>query len=253
MKHYRFNLLFCAAVLSALALPAKAQLIHSHNDYLQSAPFRGAFNAGANSIEADVWCIDEDLYVAHDKKDVQKHNTLRKMYLKPLKKALRSGKPHGQPLQLMVDVKNGKAALDKLVEIIEKEGFRKCFDPALNPNAICLTITCWNDLSESWTSYPEYVRFDARPGASLSSEQWKRASMMSLGLGSFTKWKGNGAMTENDKEKIRAAAKEAHSKGLPFRIWGFPDNPAAWQLSLELGMDYINTDHPDKVAGWLSR
>ncbi len=226
-------------------------LVHSHNDYAQEKPFRGAFRAGANSIEADVWCVDGDLYVSHDRKDIRSGRTLRKMYLKPLRRALRTGRPHQTPLQLMVDVKNGKEALDCLVGIIEKEGFRPCFDTALNPAAIRLTITCGADLSPWWTSYPDYVFFDARPGDALTDAQWQKVSMISQARTRFTKWNGDGEMPAADQERIRTAAAKAHERGLPFRLWGFPDGPAAWELSLDLGMDYINSDHPTTVVRWL--
>ena len=226
-------------------------LVHSHNDYAQEKPFRGAFRAGANSIEADVWCLDGDLYVSHDRKDIRRGNTLRRMYLKPLRRALRRGRPHQAPLQLMVDVKNGKEALDCLVGIIEKEGFRACFDTALNPAAIRLTITCGADLSPWWTSYPDYVFFDARPEDALTEAQWRKVSMISQAKTRFTKWNGSDQMPAAEQERIRAAAAKAHSRGLPFRLWGFPDGPAAWELSLDLGMDYINSDRPADVVRWL--
>lgn len=228
-------------------------LVHSHNDYAQEKPFRGAFRAGAHSIEADVWAQNGDLYVSHDRKDIRSGKTLRKLYLKPLRRALRRGRPHQVPLQLMVDVKNGKEALDCLVGIIEKEGFRPCFDTALNPDAIRLTITCGADLSPWWTSYPDYVYFDARPEDTLTPAQWKKVSMISQAKTRYTKWDGSGEMPATEQERIRAASAKAHERGLPFRLWGFPDCPAAWALSLELGMDYINSDHPAAVVRWLKK
>lgn len=253
MVSKRILLIVLSLLIGSISIFAQnGSLIHSHNDYSQAKPFYGAFKAGANSIEADVWCVDGELFVSHDKEDIRKENTLRKMYLMPIKKALQRKKAHAAPLQLMVDVKNGKAALDKLVEIIEQEGYRPCFDTSLNPSAIRLTITCWEDLSDIWDTYPGYVCFDARPGAQLSEAQWKRVSTVSQGMYKFSKWKGVGEMPEADKAKIRKAAEEAHSKGLPFRIWGFPDSPEAWQLCVSLGIDFINTDHPEQVAKWLS-
>ena len=245
-----------AALLMLLAVAdVSAQvlqpLVHSHNDYAQEKPFRAAYRAGAHFIEADVWAQEGDLYVSHDRKDIRPEKTLRRMYLKPLRRVLRCGRAHSQPLQLMVDVKNGKEALDLLVAIIEREGYRSCFDTALNSDAIRLTITCGADLSPWWTSYPDYVYFDARPDDALTEAQWKKVSMISQAHTRYTKWSGSGEMPARDQERIRAASARAHERGLPFRLWGFPDSPAAWALSLDLGMDYINSDHPAEVVRWL--
>ena len=65
------------------------------------------------------------------------------------------------------------------------------------------------------------------------------------------------AFSNNEKlylalpETIRAAVKEAHAKGCKFRLWGYPDNSEAWRLAMELGLDYLNTDHPAAAAGFL--
>ena len=44
-------------------------LIHSHNDYAQKRPFWGAYEAGADSIEADVFLVDGELLVAHSRNE----------------------------------------------------------------------------------------------------------------------------------------------------------------------------------------
>ena len=52
--------------------PGRVMLIHSHNDYAQKRPFWGAYEAGADSIEADVFLVDCDLLVAHSRKELKK-------------------------------------------------------------------------------------------------------------------------------------------------------------------------------------
>ena len=106
-------------------VPNRITLIHSHNDYAQERPFWGAYEAGADSIEADVYLVDGDLLVAHTRKELKKENTLRRLYLEPLREVMRKNggraRADGKPLQLMVDIKSGKAALDRLLEIVEQE------------------------------------------------------------------------------------------------------------------------------------
>ena len=59
--------------------PVRTMPIHSHNDYAQKRPFWGAYEAGADSIEADVFLVDGDLLVAHSRRELKKENTLRRL------------------------------------------------------------------------------------------------------------------------------------------------------------------------------
>ena len=72
--------------------------------------------------------------------------------------------------------------------------------------------------------------------------------MVSAHYGKFTKWKGTGQMDKADQRRIKEAVRKAHKAGSKFRLWAFPDNEDAWEMTRKLGMDFINTDHPDRVA-----
>ena len=152
-------LLACAAWLSTFgkshdkwsdrhgegAPAAREMLVHSHNDYEQKRPFWGAYEAGADSIEADVYLVGNDLLVAHSRSGLKTAKTLRSLYLEPLRDVMRKNggraRADGKPLQLLIDLKNGKSALDRLVEIVEREGYRDYFDIVKNPSATRLTVT----------------------------------------------------------------------------------------------------------------
>ena len=231
-----------------------ATLIHSHNDYAQKRPFWGAYEAGADSIEADVFLVEGELLVAHSRRELKKENTLRRLYLEPLREVMRKNggraRPDGRPLQLLVDLKNGKPALDRLVEMVEKEGYRDCFDIAKNPSAARLTATGDHSEVADFLAYPDFVFFDVPPTRRLSDGQYRRVPLVSHYARAYTRWR-KGPMDEKDKERIRAAVKAAHDRGCRFRLWGFPDHKEAWELTLELGLDYINTDHPAAAASFL--
>ena len=232
-------------------------LIHSHNDYVHSRPFEEAYQAGVASIEADVWLVDGVLYVAHDQEDITKERTLLTLYLEPIRTAIQhnQGKayPDGRPFQLLVDLKNdGQQSLKALTKLIEDQGLSSCFDLTNHPEAARLTITGDAVPADLWNSFPPYVFFDGRPGRVLTEEQQDRVPLVSQNKKTFTRWNGFGRMSEEDKEKIRSAVKAAHDQGTLFRLWGFPDTPRAWDLSVSLGIDYINTDHPAQAAEWLT-
>jgi len=221
-------------------------LIHSHNDYAQKRPFWGAYEAGADSIEADVFLVDGKLLVAHSRRDLKPENTLRRLYLEPLREVFKKNggraRANGKPLQLLVDLKNGKPAFDALLALIERDGFRDCFDIGKNPAAARLTITGDNS-GIDFSACPAFVFFDVPSNRKLDDGQYKRVWLVSDYAGIYTKWR-SGEMQKEDKRKIRDAAAQAHAKGVLFRLWGFPDHPDAWRLSLELGLDFINTDRP---------
>ena len=243
-----------AANAEDVRTPVRTMLIHSHNDYAQKRPFWGAYEAGADSIEADVFLVDGDLLVAHSRKDLKKDNTLRRLYLEPLREVMRKngGRAYadGKPLQLLIDLKNGKSALDRLVEIVEREGYRDYFDIVKNPSATRLTVTGDHSAIKDFLAYPDYVFFDVPPTKKLADEQYKRVPLISHYARAYTKWR-SGVMAEADKEKIRVAVREAHAKGCKFRLWGYPDHLEAWRLAVELGLDYINTDRPAAAAAFL--
>lgn len=62
---------FSAPAGWTLKEPERKILIHSHNDYAQERPFWGAYEAGADSIEADVFLVGGDLLVAHSRKELK--------------------------------------------------------------------------------------------------------------------------------------------------------------------------------------
>jgi len=57
---------------------------HSHNDYWRSVPLYAAVHAGCTGAEADVWLIDEELYVGHSEAALTENRTLRNLYITPL-------------------------------------------------------------------------------------------------------------------------------------------------------------------------
>jgi alkaline phosphatase len=233
---------------------ARTILIHSHNDYRQKRPFWDAYEAGAHSIEADIHLVGGDLLVAHDRRAVKPGATLCRLYLDPLRAVMRQNggraRPDGQPLQLLVDLKSGRPALDRLVEIIDREGYRPCFDRRRNPAAARLTITGDISAVTDLRAYPDYVFFDLPRGRTVTAAERARAPLISHYARVYTRWR-SGDFPAADGAKIRAAAAQARAEGARFRLWGFPDHPQAWRLSRELGLDYINTDKPAAVAAFL--
>ena len=66
---------------------------HSHNDYWREVPLYSAIEAGCISVEADVWLIDEELYVGHDRASLTNERTLANLYINPLLEILLNQNP----------------------------------------------------------------------------------------------------------------------------------------------------------------
>ncbi|MBM4063365.1 MAG: hypothetical protein FJ265_20040, partial [Planctomycetes bacterium] len=61
-------LLFAACVAAPPPAPRDpVHRLHGHNDYLQPEPLLGALALGLGSVEADVFLVDGELRVGHDR------------------------------------------------------------------------------------------------------------------------------------------------------------------------------------------
>lgn len=57
---------------------------HSHNDYWRLVPLYSAIEAGCISVEADIWLINDELYVGHTPASLTPNRTLDSLYISPL-------------------------------------------------------------------------------------------------------------------------------------------------------------------------
>ena len=60
-------------------------------------------------------------------------------------------------------------------------------------------------------------------------------------------WKGEGAMPQEERERLNTLVRKAHAKGRLIRFWLTPDAPspereAVWRELLAADVDLINTD-----------
>jgi alkaline phosphatase len=79
-----------------------------------------------------------------------------------------------------------------------------------------------------------------------TADELKRVGMFSADLPALVKWNGKGIPRDEETAKIKNAVEKAHQQQKPMRFYGAPDFPNAWVNLMDLGVDYINTDHiPD--------
>ncbi|MEN2416259.1 alkaline phosphatase [Flavobacterium mesophilum] len=237
--------LFCLQFfLFAQAQEYSSSNIHSHNDYESKLPFYGAYSNETGVIEADVFLVNNDLFVAHTSKEIKTYNTLKSMYLEPLSSKLKTleGKAYqsNKPLILMIDIKSDA---DATLKAITQQ--LKTFPDIISNKNIKVVISGNRPLPALWKDFPDFIYFDGRINEEYTPDQLARVEMISEDLHEITVWNGKGVLTQVDSEKIQAIIKKVHSQNKKVRFWATQDNVNTYMTLMNLKVDFIGTD---KVA-----
>lgn len=244
-----FLLLFLVAQVSAQT--SEEFKIHSHNDYLQKAPFWEAFGAGASSIEVDVILQDGQLMAAHEKESINPAKTIQSLYLDPIREGLKNGVIEEINFTLLVDL---KTAAEPTLEVLQNimEDYEDLSFGTNNPKGLKLIISGNRPKVGEYVNFPDWMFFDYQSKELTADLPWSKIGMVSLSFGQFSIWNGKGRMVEEQRANLQEFIDLVHSFDKPVRFWGTPDSKTAWKAFFEMGVDYINTDHPEAAATYLS-
>ena len=250
-----------AANPSAAHAPASVVLgqplaqAHAHNDYEHDRPLFDALEHGFTSVEADVWLVDGELLVAHDRENATPGVTLESLYLDPLQDLVR-GQGHSVypkwdgSLQLLIDIKSDGeatyAAIEK--ELAEHRDIMSRYSHGSTKTGPVTAVISGN--RPLATMQAQEKRFSFYDGRSADLTSGKPAGLMPLVSDNWTKlftWQGVGPMPEAERAKLHAYVAEAHANGYHVRFWATPDMPgtareAVWNELFDAGVDHINTD-----------
>jgi len=232
--------------------------VHAHNDYEHKRPLLDALDHGFCSVEADIYLVDGQLLVAHDRSEVRPGRTLQRLYLDPLRDRVKQNGgrvySNGPEFTLLIDLKSDwhqlyPALRDVLKQyakvLVTFDGERK------NTNAILAIIT--GDRSKTMFE-GESLRYAALDGELENLNSDKTANLIPWISGNWTKsfmWRGTGTIVEEEKLKLKAIVAQAHQQGRRVRFWGSPDQPVFWRELLDDGVDLINTDHLEEAQKFL--
>jgi alkaline phosphatase len=228
---------------------------HSHNDYEQKTPFYLAYNAHFGSIEADIWAVNGELFVAHNRSQITAERTIESLYILPIVKLFgandgKAWKEDPSNFQLLIDLKTEvEPTLSLLVEKLKK--YPEVFDPKVNRNAIRITITGNRPKPEEFKNYPDFIFFDGNIDKRYDSTQLKRIALYSENLKTLTKWNGNENIPEKEELRLKQMIDSVHSLKKQIRFWNAPDQSTAWKILMSLHVDYINTDHIPELSAYL--
>ncbi|MDO1499514.1 hypothetical protein Q2T40_04825 [Winogradskyella maritima] len=77
------------------------------------------FFGRANSVEADLFLVNDSLFVAHTQTEIEEHRDFERLYLQPIQRNMEYGKGFDTPFQLLVDIKSeAKPTLKKLIAVL---------------------------------------------------------------------------------------------------------------------------------------
>lgn len=219
---------------------------------MQAAPFALAYQHQFGSVEADVHFRNDTLFVAHDARDISSDRTFDKLYLQQIVKKVAQNqgsifKDKRRTMTLLVDLKTvSRPTLDALVKILAPH------ESLLAPKGTVKVVVSGNTPpADQFEQYPAYIFFDGRPGVNYTAGQATRLGMISQDFHRYSQWNGKGIPVENDRKALTDVIAQAHALGKPFRFWASPDNINAWKVLMNLGVDYINTDHVAELGTFL--
>lgn len=240
---------------------AQAPLIHAHahNDYEHARPLLDALDHGFCSVEADIYLIDGQLLVAHDRKDVKSERTLQALYLDPLhtRVTANGGRvyPKGPTVRLLIDIKDdGVKTYDALRPVLRQyEDMLTVFAQGKVEEKAVTVVLSGNAPRDVLKGEPRRLAaMDGRlsdldgpidPALTpLISDSW---------AGTF-KWNRDGAMPQDIRDKVKAAVDKAHAGGAVVRFWATPHREDFWSALLDAGVDLLNADDLPRLQKFLT-
>jgi hypothetical protein len=243
---------------------------HSHNDYWRQRPLYSALGSGCISVEADIWLVNNNLFVGHSFEALDRKRTLQTMYIDPLTKILelmnppssttQAEQPKGvfyqepkQTLTLLIDFKTTGEdiwphVLEQLTPLRDR-GWLTFWDGQTRierPVTVVCTGNAPFELLISNTTYRD-VFFDA-PLEHLDkiydlTNSFYASSSLSKAVGPLFEL----ALSSSQIQLIQKQIQQARDRGLVPRYWGTPRWPRGlrdevWGLLMKEGVGILNVD-----------
>lgn len=263
--HFSWPLMLALVVLCqphelrAAADPVPLVRAHSHNDYEHARPLLDALDQGFCSVEADVHLVNGRLLVAHDADKVQPERTLEKLYLDPLQARVRERRGRvfkdGPPVLLLIDFKTAAGpTYDALKRVLEpyRSMLTRFHADRTEPGAVMAVVSGNRPIPQMLAETSRLAACDAR-FADLTSgnASTNLFPLVSESWNSLFRWRGEGLVPAEERERLVEYVGRAHSQGRRIRFWTLPDQEAGWQLAHEARVDLINTDRLAELARFL--
>lgn len=238
-----------ASIARADDAPRPLPRAHAHNDYLHDRPLLDALDNGFCSVEADIFLVDGQLLVAHNRVDCDPERTLQRLYLDPLRERVRQngGRVYadGPHFILLIDIKSaGEPTYRALDQVLSEypEVFSSVEDEKLHPKAVSAIISGHRPKEQIADGSPRFAGIDGRLSDLDSDQPAHLMPLISDNWRSHFQWRGEGTMPEKEREKLDRIVAAAHVRKRKLRFWATPDVPEVWKTLNDAGVDLINTD-----------
>ncbi|MBI3877497.1 MAG: hypothetical protein HY300_16325 [Verrucomicrobia bacterium] len=251
MKFSVLGALFAiACVVPANAAEPRPLLhAHAHNDYEHARPLFDALEQGFCSVEADVWLVNGQLLVAHDKDKAQPERTLQSLYLDPLRERVKRNEGrvfrNGPECSLLIDVKSeAEPTWAALREVLRNyadilTAFR---GDVVATNAVRVIVS-GNRARDAIRAEPvRLAAYDGRLDDLGANEPRHFIAWISDNWTKQFKWRGEGMCPDDERAKLREIVAKAHSQDCRIRLWATPEKSVVWKELRDAGVDIINTD-----------
>jgi hypothetical protein len=234
---------------------------HAHNDYEHERPLFDALEQGFTYIEADVYLIDNELFVSHmTPLFLSKEKTLRQCYLEPLREVIgcNGGRvfPQGDlPLHLMIDIKTGAAATyERLKTYLEpyRQMLTSFENGVKTERAVTIFLSGNRPVEQILAEKSTFMCLDGRIedlGKGIPSDLMP---VVSERFSNIFGWEIFGQEhTENQWLTLQRLARLTHAEGKKLRLWASPEREEVWQKLLDAGCDLLNTDELERLRRFL--
>ncbi len=238
------------AMSAPLDEPASAARVHSHNDYERSRPLRDALDAGAESVEVDVWELFGRLRVSHS--GFLSPGSLEELYLAPLAERVRArGSVYGdgRPFTLWIDLKYGGLSMERA---IRRALARYPMPPARNGERAPVQIVLTGNDSLKRRLADIALPWVARDSTDLEPASGGAFGHYSLAWDRYVGWDGTGELPKNAGRRLECIVRTAHLQGRKVRFYHAPDAKPVWEVLRRVGADFIGTDRPAELGQYLA-
>jgi Glycerophosphoryl diester phosphodiesterase family len=231
---------------------------HAHNDYWHERPLLDALDHGFTSVEADVFLLDGNLLVGHDRDELRPDRTLESLYLAPLARRVQENNkrvfPNGQRFFLLIDIKSSpqEAYQHLRKELLDYANMLTVIDDGkVRQGAVTVVVS--GNRPRVKASEPErrYAGLDGRTSDLDSDVPSHFMPMISDNWTSHFTWNGDGPLPEGEHAKLHEIVRKAHSSDRVVRFWATPENETVWRELRLAGVDLIGTDQLERLAAFL--
>ena len=249
------------AVLYSMALMSFAQEqmlpVHSHNDYSRENPLYNAWDAGVQSVEADVHIHNGRLYVSHIRPlFFRESKTLENLYLRPLFTEILKNESNANnakskeqpPFLLWIDIKSDfDSTYNVLLREIEPYKTHLCRvkNEKIVWGSVMIILSGNRDIGKL---EKESIRWVFADGRSHHLGRKYPFHLMPVISDHYDKIIKEGPKKVPQKELLTNWAQRVRKEGKWSRLWAAPDHPESWKRQWEAGISFINTDQPALLA-----